>query len=211
MIALLRIAIVGLTIQLFATQGRAQSVVFFNDAAIKTSSSGPYLTLTNSVNPSQGRYGNFSILITPLGGLTFSFQYYGVAEVFALYAVTSGTVIDPAFAASTPPLVSNNGVGPASSVQTFPLGQPRLFGYWDARFPSPSNKTPDIDDHYGWVWLAPSSLTELRVSASATVIGGGIIAGTTTPVPEPSSVILLMAGAGLLLWRRIKRQPAATS
>ncbi len=200
-----RIALVCLIFLTCASELQAQSTVIFNDAAIRQGTqSGTFLTLTNSINPSEGRGGLFAIGISSVGGGQFMLTSWGIAEVYSLFAITAGTVIDSSFVASNTALVSNNGISPGSSVQLFLFGQPRLFGYWDDR-PLGGNGTPDINDNYGWVSITGTSLTGLEVSASATAIGGGIIAGTTTPVPEPSSVILLVTGAGLLFLRRIKR------
>jgi hypothetical protein len=198
----LKAIIIFAAVQIYAFSMSAQGVIANDAAILPLSGSGQYLTLTNSVNPSQGRYGLFAIQISSGGGSQFTFSYAGIAEEYALYAVTPGTVIDPSFAALTIPLVSNNGVDPGSSVQTFALGQSSYFGYWDDRqlfgIDPGIQGTPDIYDNYGWVLLTRTA-AGLQVSSSATALGGGIIAGTFTQVPEPSVSVLVLLGLGLAL------------
>jgi len=188
------------SVQIYAFSLSAQGVVANDAAILPLLGSGQYLTLTNSINPSQGRYGLFAIQISSGGASQFTFSYAGIAEEYALYSVTPGTVIDPSFAMLTTPLVSNNGVDPGSSVQTFLLGQSIYFGYWDDRQlsgidPGTPN-TPDIYDNYGWVLLTRTG-AGLQVSSSATALGGGIIAGSFTQTPEPSVSVFVLLGLGL--------------
>ena len=184
-------------VQIHAYLVIAQGTVIANDAAIlPLFGSGQYLTLTNSIDSSQGRYGLFAIQISSGGGSQFTFSYAGIAEEYALYSVTPGTVIDPAFATLTTPLVSNNN-NPGSSVQTFLLGQSSYFGYWDDRQLSGSDpgvpNTPDMYDNYGGVVITRTA-AGLQVSSSVTALGGGIIAGTLTQTPEPSVSLLVLLG-----------------
>lgn len=180
--------------------GNSQGVIA-NDATILQGEFGPgqYLTLTNSL---QGRNGLFAIGITSNGGSEFTFSYLGIAEIYALYDVSPGVVIDPVFAAASTPLVSNDGVLPGSSVQTFLPGQSRYYGYWDDR-PFDSGiiyGIPDVADNYGWVRIT-RTVSGLQVSGSATALGHGIIAGTFTQVPEPSTGLLLFLGLGFFALR----------
>jgi hypothetical protein len=188
------------SVQMFAFSLSAQGVVANDAAILPLLGSGQYLTLTNSINPSQSRYGLFAIQISSGGGSQFAFSSAGIAEEYALYSVTAGTAIDPSFAVLTTPLVSNNGADPSSSLQTFMLGQSRYFGYWDDRQFSGIDpgilNTPDIYDDYGWVLLTRTA-EGLQVSSSATALGGGIIAGTFTQTPEPSVSVLVSLGLGL--------------
>ena len=183
---------------LYAFSVSAQGVIANDAAILPLLGSGQYLTLTNSIDPSQGRYGLFAIEISSGSVSQFTFSYAGIAEEYALFGVTPGVVINPTFAAGTTPLVSNNGVDPGSTVQTFTLGQSRYFGYWDDRHPNLGNRIPEISDNYGWV-LITRTAAGLQVFSSATAIGGGIIAGTFTQVPEPSTNALILIGAGLCL------------
>src|ERR1039458_152448 len=188
------------SVQICAFSVSAQEVIANDAAILPLLGSGQYLTLTNSINPGQGRYGLFAIEISSGGGSQFTFSYAGIAEEYALYSVTSGTVIDPSFAMLTAPLVSNNGVDPGSSVQTFLLGQSIYFGYWDDRqfsgIDPGIHDTPDIYDNYGWVEITRTA-AGLQVSSSATALGGGIIAETLTQTPEPSVSVLVLLSLGL--------------
>jgi len=188
----------------------AQGVIPNDAAILPIYGFGEFLTLTNSL---QGRPGLFAIRITSNSPSQFTFSYSGIAEEYALYDVRPGVAIDPIFAAATLPLVSNNGVDPGSSVQTFLPGQSRFYAYWDDRFfdTGASLGIPDITDNYGWVQI---TLTPwgLRASASATALGGGIVAGTLTQIPEPSVGVLSFLGiVSLLVFRRPTPpdQPAA--
>ncbi|MFO1513395.1 MAG: hypothetical protein U1F83_10860 [Verrucomicrobiota bacterium] len=177
----------------YAFSVSAQGVIA-NDAAILpiVVGSGQYLTLTNSL---QARPGLFAIQISSNSPSQYTFSYWGIAELYALYDVNPGVTIDPAFAAAMPPLVSNNCVDSGSSVQTFSLGQSRYYAYWDDRFYDSgiAYGIPDVTDNYGWVQIT-RTVSGLRVSSSATAIGGGIIAGTFTQVPEPTAVFLALLG-----------------
>ena len=74
-----------------------------------------------------------------------------------------------------------------SNTQMFTLDQSKYFGYWDDRL---NGDTPDRNDNYGWVLLTRTA-SGLVASSGATAIGGGIIVGTTTQVPESASTILI--------------------
>ena len=202
MIQRIKAAIACVVVHACTLHVMGQGTVIIDDAAILPIfyDSGQYLTLTNSINPGEGRYGLFAISITPLGGSEFAFSYAGIAEEYALFGVVSGTVMDPAFATSNTPLVSNNGVDPGSSVQMFSILQSRYFGYWDDRPPG-GNQTPDVNDNYGWV-LIKRTASGLQVSSSATAVGRGIIVGTLTQVPEPSPAVLLALCACLCCARK---------
>jgi len=174
----------------------AQGVIANDAAILPIFGSGQYLTLTNSL---QGRSGLFAIQITSTSPSQFTFSYAGIAELYALYDVTPGAAIDPSFAATTAPLVSNSGVDHGSSLQTIPFGQSRYYAYWDDRFYDShvAYGIPDITDYYGWVQITHtvSGLqVGLQVSSSATALGGGIIAGTLTQIPEPPAGALFLLG-----------------
>jgi hypothetical protein len=178
----------------------AAAVVIVNDAAITPNPFNPadqLLTLTQSIPAGQGM---FAIDIAPLGSNQFRFSYAAIAEEYGLFAVTNGAVFDPAFALSHTPLVANDPTGPGGSVQLFAPNQSIYFGYWDDRN---FNGSPDGNDNYGWV-LITRGVAGLEASSSATAIGGGIIVGTTTQVPEPATIVLVPLGIALLLRFRRK-------
>ena len=195
MISRLKTVIAIAVVQICAVHAQSLATVITDDAAIiPLFGQDQVLTLTKSVGPGEGLFA-ISITDPSSGGSGYTFDYFGIAEEYALFAVDFGTVIDPNFAASTTPLVSNNGVDPGSSLQTFLIGESRYFGYWDERTLNDS-ATPNKFDNYGWVLIERTN-SGLEVSSSATAIGGGIIAGTLISVPEPPAMMLLLLGIGL--------------
>lgn len=168
----------------------------------------PVLTLTKSL---QGRNGLFAIAITSNSPSQYTFNAAGIAELYSLHAVTVGTVVNPTFISGTPPLLSNSGLQSFSSDQTFSLGQSRYFAYWDDRYydSGVAYGVPDVTDNYGWVQIT-RTVSGLRVTASATAIGQGIIAGTLTQIPEPTaSVLISFAGACFYLAQIHRRHRCA--
>ena len=146
--------------------------------------------------------GTLGISITDAGGGDYNFDAYYIAYEYGLYSAYLGMEFTPSYAEMQTPLVSNSGRGPSLSVQTFSLNETKYFAYWTDTDWSP----PDDQDYYGWVGLTYTG-TELVISDSATAVGGGIIVGTYTQIPEPSSVLLLSMGAGgILFYRRAKRR-----
>jgi hypothetical protein len=180
------------SIQISILTVNAQGVIANDAAILPIFGSGQYLTLTNSL---QGRPGLFAIQISSNSPSQYTFSYAGIAELYAMYDVSPGVAIDPSFAAATTPLVSNNCVDSGSSVQTFSFGQSRYYAYWDDHsFAGPIGFwVPDVTDSYGWVQIT-RTVSGLQVSSSATALGGGIIAGTLTQIPEPSTGALFLLG-----------------
>lgn len=197
MSALLKVIALVASVQISDLTANAQGVIANDAAILPIFGSGQYLTLTNSL---QGRPGLFAIQIASNSPSQFTFSYAGIAELYALYDVSPGVAIDPSFAAATTPLVSNNGVDSGSSVQVFSLGQSRYYAYWDDRYYDSgiAYGIPDSTDNYGWVQIT-RTVSGLRVSSSATALGGGIIAGTLTQIPEPSAGLLLLLGLALFV------------
>lgn len=184
-----------------ALSPRGNAVVIVNDAVIVQSSfnsADKRLALTQSIPDGQGL---FAIEIATFTSSLFNFSYFGIAEEYGLFLVTVGTVFDPAYAIANDPIVSNNGIDPGSSAQQFTLNQSKYFGYWDDRL---NGNVPDSTDNYGWVRITRTA-SGLVASSGATAIGGGIIVGTTTQVPEPASAVLLLGGSVLLALRRWRR------
>ena len=91
-----------------------------------------------------------------------------------------------------------------TSSQTFSVNETKLYTFWED-LPGSDLNTPDQDDYYGWFSLTHTG-SELLISDSATATSGGIIVGTYTQIPEPSSALLLTMGSGgILFYRRAKR------
>lgn len=123
---------------------------------------------------------------------------YSVGIGHVWYSVTQGTAIDPAFAASAPAFV-NSFTGDLSGRIQLALGQTFLLGFWlDAN----GNSNPGSGDRFGWARLTYNSSGLSLVNSAIESTGTGIIAGTTTVVPEPSIICLfLFALIPILLFR----------
>ena len=175
----------------------ASGVVIVNDAVVGPSdyaSSRVSLTLSKSIPSGQGL---FAIDIENVTDSQFLFSSIAIAEYFKLFTVVSGTRLDTEFVLRNSPIVSNDD-NPGSSLQAFALNESRYFGYWDDRF---NVDIADSGDNFGWVLLTRTS-SGLVASSSATAIGGGIIVGTTTQVPEPGSIMLIAFGILFVSMRR---------
>lgn len=179
----------------------ASATVIVNDAAIRPSPFGSgHLWLGLPLSQSDANGGVFLIDIETVTSSQYLFSYGGILERYELFLVASGTRFDPAFVLQNSPIVSNDN-NPGSNTQIFALNQSKYFAYWDDRL---NGGTPDSNDNYGWVLLTRTA-SGLAASSSATAIGGGIIAGTTTQVPEPASTMLMAFGSLLIFSRRVFR------
>ncbi len=156
-----------------------------------------------------GPNGGFFVLsLTTIGTGNYQLDYYGIAELYSVHAASSGMAFTPAYVAGDTPLLNNNNM-PGSYQFSLGLGQSKLFAYWDDALyfssPPPSGAVHggvDPYDAYGWFRLTRQG-SGLVIADSATAMGGGIIAGTYTAVPEPSSAALLVAVVTMIgIWRR---------
>jgi hypothetical protein len=181
--------------------GAARAAVILDDAAVHGTNP-PYLTLTRSIPSGQGLFAVRIDLVRP--NIPYwpevRFSGWSIAEYYALYTVSPGTHFDAAYALTHEGIVDER--VSRTSVLYIEPGESQFFGYWDDRN---FNRLRDSNDNYGWVQLyyefdvAPIML----VAGGATAIGGGIIVGTTTQIPEPSPAWLLACGlAGVALVRR---------
>ena len=152
-----------------------------------------------------------SVIINQPG--QFTIGYSGIAELFSVHSASFGLEFTPSYVRSDAPLL-NNLNNPGSFQLSLGLGESVLLAYWDdyyGNFPNPSSfGIPDEYDGYGWFRLT-RTLTGLKVLDSATAIGGGIVVGTYTQIPEPTIVkILALAVVGILaLGRRLKQRSPA--
>ena len=131
-----------------------------------------------------------------LYGFSASGNGYSIAEGLRLFEASYGTALTPAFAAGTTPLFDNS--SPADWQISIPLDTSIYLAYWDDR--QTFDYAPTANDGYGWIQLTHTA-SGLEGSASATALGGGIVVGTTTAIPEPSAMALFILG-GLALIRR---------
>ena len=126
----------------------------------------------------------------------FQFTAIGIAELMALYTAPFGTEMNAAYVTSHTQLAGNGGP-PYSGTATIPVGGSRYFSYWDGFFPPPTDT-----DNYGWI-LISNQAGVLSAQSGVTALSSGIIVGTTTQVPEASSLFLAsLAGLGFFARRR---------
>lgn len=161
----------------------------------------PGTYLMANAYPSGPNGGFFVLRLSTLSAGNYQLDYYGIAELYSVHAVSSGAAVTPAFVAGDPPLLNNNNT-PGSYQFLLGLGQSKLFAYWDDALnlgnplPGGTPGAPDSTDAYGWFRLT-RQVAGLVISDSATAMGGGIFAGTYTAVPEPASFVLGLAGFGV--------------
>ena len=127
---------------------------------------------------------------------------YSVGIGHVWYSVTPGTAIDPAFAASAPAFV-NAFTGYLGGTIELGPGYTFLLGFWlDAN----GNGTPGLGDRFGWASFTYNQST-LHFNSSAIESNGiGIIAGTTTEVPEPSTLCLIFLGLAAVPYLLLRRR-----
>ncbi len=129
---------------------------------------------------------------------------YSVGIGHVWYSVMPGTIIDPAFTASAPPFV-NAFTGYLGGRIQLVVGQSFLLGFWlDAN----GNGMPGLGDRFGWASFTYSPSGIILISSAIESTGTGIIAGTTTAVPEPSTPIFLVMGFAALTSFVLKARPS---
>jgi hypothetical protein len=153
-----------------------------------------------------GGHGSFAIYVTDVGPGQYLFSYAGIAELYSVHNASFGQEFTPAYVLTNTPLLHNLN-NPGSFEISLLLGQSILLSYWDDYYDNYSglgNSTPGIPDPYdGYGWFRLSRTPAgLIVSDSATAVGGGIVVGTYTQVPEPSVMTLFLAGFGVLARRK---------
>ena len=133
--------------------------------------------------------------------LVLSPTAYSVGIGHVWYSVTQGTAIDSAFA-STEPAFVNAFTGDLSGRVQLALGQTFLLGFWlDAN----GNGNPGSGDRFGWARLTYNSSGLSLVNSAIESTGTGIIAGTTTVVPEPSIFSLFLFALIPILYIGLRR------
>lgn len=148
--------------------------------------------------------GLFALQVTTLGVGQYRFNYYGIAELYSVHSASLGLAFTPDYVSGDTPLLNNNN-NPGQFDISLTLGQSMYFAYWDNALYLPNSPQPgapglpgpDAYDAYGWFRLTRQG-AGLAISGSATAMGGGIIVGTTTVVPEPAS--LALCSVALLGW-----------
>lgn len=154
--------------------------------------------------------GLFAIGVTTVAVGQYRFNYYGIAETYSVHAATAGLVFTPAYVAGDTPLLRNDN-NPGEFEITLGIGQSVLLAYWDNALyqlnspqpGAPGNPLPDAYDAYGWFRLTRLA-GGLVIADSATAMGGGIVVGTYTGVPEPTVLSLWAAAVAVFCLRRAR-------
>ena len=143
--------------------------------------------------------GALTVIVDDQGGGSYEFSTGLIGMAYRLFSSSYGLEFIPVQASD-----SQNRLVPGTSVQTFSLNETKYYAYWEDVFGTLDD--PDSADNYGWVSLTYTG-SDLEITDSSTALGGGIIVGTYTQIPEPSSVLLLTFGSGgILFYRRAKRR-----
>jgi hypothetical protein len=186
-----------LVASLFLTTAKAE--IIQNDVIIIPSLNpnyeGRWLTIQST--PTASGLGSLVFWIGESSPGSFIIAPLGIFQPYALYEATPGEVLDAAFFSSHVPVIANF---PPDQFTTliFQEEETKLFAFRDAGF----GRWPET---YGWLHLTWTA-SGLSVSSSARAVGSGIIAATTTPVPEPASALLFLLGGAMGLVVRQRRQ-----
>ena len=173
-------------------------IVIGNANLVFTSPTPPYtwsrVLVAPTTNPSY-----LGVQIGGLGSGDYEFSTGLIAGSYSLYSATAGADFT-----STQALAWDNELIPPSTIN-FGVGETKLFALW-ADVDGTIKNQSDSGDDYGWAALTYTG-TELTIAGSATATGGGIVVGTYTQIPEPSSILLLTIGSGgILFYRRAKHR-----
>jgi len=129
---------------------------------------------------------------------------YSIGIGHAWYGVSSGTVVDATFASTATPF-ANALTADLSGHITMSVGSMFLLGFWLDEY---ENNIPGPGDRFGWAALKYTGSSLVLVDSAIDDSATGIIAGTTTVVPEPAtySLILSACGFAFLLRKHHKRR-----
>ncbi len=192
---MLKRAIIGFFIfSCFAARASAQGI-YTTAFAITPNSSFGGLDLYDDFEPGAPVFGGGYHIYSIDSSLKLVFQGSTLGGVGARFSIVNeGDVLDP-----------SRFVAPPFSLDGYQLivGQPFLVGM-DLRYIQLT--TIPTQERFGWARLEYTA-SGLQILDQATALGGnGIIAGTTTVLPEPSTLSLIGVGAVGLLFahRRLK-------
>ena len=152
---------------------------------------------------------SYLIWFDDIGFNQFQVTSNGIAEEMRLFLAPAGTRLDPAYVSSETPFLAN--AAPTRPKFSMPVGMKLIISFWeDYTFAGPGSIPSDSMDKYGWVELHNNG-SGVVISRSATAFGGGIIVGTLTQVPEPSSELLgIGCAATIVAFRVLKRRRERT-
>jgi hypothetical protein len=160
----------------------------------------PSYQISASVDP--GGTGNLGELLVSIDGsslvLTSEGGSLGIGSDW--FVVSQGTEIGPGLVNTGTLLGGTIGGNHFGSQLQLQASVPFLVGFWLDSGGTPG--LPGKGDRFGWAAMVYRPATGLVLVDSATSISDGIIAGTTTTVPEPSTTLLGIATCGLVSVRR---------
>jgi hypothetical protein len=190
-----------LVVGIFLVCWPLSAAVVTNDAVLKKPGFGALgdYGLELTISPTA-----YLIAFNDIGNYEFQVTSWGIAGENHIYLAPIGTRLDPAYASQAIPFFNN--AAPTSAVFSVPFNTKLTMSYWlDVTHAPPYNfDVPDNYDSYGWVEFYNNG-NGLIVTKSATAHGGGIIVGTTTQVPEPTSGSSAMGFAAAAVLHRIRR------
>lgn len=172
--------------------------VIVHDAKLILYSDPEYILTTTNFG------GGLAVGINNLGMGNYQFSDFLAGPAYSLFPSSSGQEFTPLQAGGAGALV------PGISTQLFSLNETKYYAYWEQAYAYEPAPGPISADNYGWVSLTrtPSGLV---ITDSATAIGGGIIVGTYTQIPEPATVLLFgLGGIGAWLLRRNRAKSRET-
>ena len=146
------------------------------------------------------------LALSPSGAL--SPINYTVGGAFAWYPVSNASVFDTIYVQSHGSFADNYGQG--SGVIQTTLNVPFFMGYYVQNSFGTTFPNPTANDGYGWARLVRRSTGMVLLDSALQNPSGGIIVGTTTTVPEPSTVSLLALSASFVVLS-IRRNPKRTT
>ena len=89
-----------------------------------------------------------------------------------------------------------------SSSGPVPVGPDNFFLGVNTGLGFDGSPLPPNRDEFGWIELSSSGTDLVQVGNAVAYGAGGIVVGTTIPIPEPSTALLLASGlVALVLWR----------
>jgi len=182
---------VGLSVSPTTRASVFTNSVFLETAFVPPSGNQPGFEIQAWTHPNGAGDGGFvDVTISP--SLVLSPYAYTVGIGERWFSVGYGTVFDAAALSTATPFANNLSAPFTPGQIQLSVGQDFYLAFWLQSSPPPYD--------YGWVHLKLANSTTLTLLGNAIEdSGSGIIVGTTTVVPEPSSFCLLALALALML------------
>jgi hypothetical protein len=134
----------------------AQGTIVPNNIIFSQPGGAPPGTYITQVGYPGDAGGLFALSVTTIGVGQYRFNYWGIAEAYAVYAATPSLAFTPAYAQANTPLLNNNN-SPGEFEASLTVGQSLLLAYWDNALymlnspqpGAPGSPGPDAYDAYG--------------------------------------------------------------